>query len=273
MKTLANQTLLFDEDCPLCNAYTAGFIKAGMLDENGRKPYNSLTEADCQFVDANRARNEIALVDYQNKTVTYGVDSLLKVIGNSFPVIEKVGKAKPVYWFLKKLYSFISYNRKVIIPNKKTAEGSLQCIPDFKYGYRMAYIVLATLITAAVLYNYSALITTLPVGNFSRELILAVSQMIFQGMFLIGRDRKITLNYMGNLITVSLMGSLLLLPILLLSGFIAIPQMVILGWFLLTAAIMFIEHYRRIKLLGLPRYLCFTWVLYRVIALGIILNL
>jgi len=78
---------------------------------------------------------------------------------------------------------------------------------------------------------------------------------------------------MGNLITVSLMGSLLLLPILLLSGFIAIPQMIILGWFLLAAAIMFIEHYRRIKLLGLPRYLCFTWVLYRVIALGIILNL
>lgn len=36
MKTLQNQTLLYDEDCPLCQVYTTGFIKAKMLDENGR---------------------------------------------------------------------------------------------------------------------------------------------------------------------------------------------------------------------------------------------
>ena len=36
MKTLENQTLLFDEDCPLCRIYTSRFIKAGMLDENGK---------------------------------------------------------------------------------------------------------------------------------------------------------------------------------------------------------------------------------------------
>lgn len=104
MKKLHHQTLLYDEDCPLCNAYTAGFIKAGMLDKAGRKPYSHINEGDA-FVDANRARNEIALVDYQNGTVTYGVDSLLKVIGHSFPLIEKAGRAKPVHWLLKKLYS------------------------------------------------------------------------------------------------------------------------------------------------------------------------
>ena len=37
MKTLENQTLLYDEDCPLCSVYTTGFIKNGMLDVNGRK--------------------------------------------------------------------------------------------------------------------------------------------------------------------------------------------------------------------------------------------
>jgi hypothetical protein len=36
-----------------------------------------------------RAKNEIALVDTQNKTVILGIDGLLKVIGFSF-VIEKI---------------------------------------------------------------------------------------------------------------------------------------------------------------------------------------
>ena len=40
MKTLEDQTLLYNEDCLLCRAYTLGFIKAGMLDENGKKSYS-----------------------------------------------------------------------------------------------------------------------------------------------------------------------------------------------------------------------------------------
>ncbi|MFP9113813.1 hypothetical protein ACLI1A_07705 [Flavobacterium sp. RHBU_3] len=85
MKTLRHQTLVYDKDCPLCRAYTAGFVKTGMLDENGRLPYADLNAESCAFVDADRARNEIALIDHKSKTVTYGIDSLLKVLGHSMP--------------------------------------------------------------------------------------------------------------------------------------------------------------------------------------------
>jgi len=78
MKTLTNQTLLYDDDCPLCKAYTSGFIATGMLDKNGRKSYSELTYEERSFVYTHRACNEIALVDNNNKTVTYGIDSLLK---------------------------------------------------------------------------------------------------------------------------------------------------------------------------------------------------
>jgi len=272
MKTLANQTLLYDDACPLCSVYTSGFIKTGMLDAGGRKPYAQLTDDEMIYVDVQRAANEIALIDRQNKTVTYGVDSLLKVIGNSFPFVATVGNFKPVHYLLAKLYSFISYNRKVIIPNKKS-DAALQCIPDFKYSYRIAYIVFATLVTAIVLFHYSGLIKMLPEGNFGREMALATGQIIFQGLFLLNRDKQTAFNYFGNLISVSLMGSLLLVPMLLLSHFFEIHQLLILGWFGLTAATMFAEHYRRIILLSLPHYLCYTWVAYRLIALALILNL
>ena len=86
-------------------------------------------------------------------------------------------------------------------------------------------------------------------------------------------EKKIILNYIGNLMTVSLMGSLLLIPILILNVFFNVPQLITLGWLGITVLTMLIEHSRRIKLLELPFYLSITWVIYRMIALIIILNL
>lgn len=273
MKTLVNQTLLYDEDCPLCRVYTSGFIKAGMLDENGKKPYCQLSDEERIFIDVQRASNEIALVNNENKTVIYGIDSLLKVIGFSFPWMEKIGNLKPINFFLKKLYSFISYNRKVIIPSKITKEIKLQCIPDFNYQYRILYIFFATTTTTIVLYQFSDSIPILPKSTIAREPILAFGQIVFQSLFLIKFDKKIILNYIGNLMTVPLMGSLLLLPILILNLVLNIPELINLGWFGITVLLMLVEHSRRIKLLELPLFLSIAWVIYRIIALTIILNL
>ncbi|MRX38846.1 hypothetical protein GJU43_06140 [Flavobacterium sp. LC2016-23] len=273
MKTLQNQTLLYDEDCPLCQVYTTGFIKAKMLDENGRKSYCELSENEQAFVDVNRASNEIALIDNQNKTVLYGIDSLLKVIGFSFPLIEKTGNLKPIKFFLKKLYSFVSYNRKVIIPGKINKDIKLQCIPDFNYKYRLLFIGFATAITSIVLYHYAALLPVLPQAGSTREVLIALGQLAFQSLFMLKYDKKTILNYAGNLMTVSLLGSLVLLPVLILQAVVTIPENITLIWFAVTAFIMFMEHFRRIKILQLPKYLCFTWVAYRVIILLLILNL
>lgn len=272
MKTLQNQTLLYDEDCPLCQVYTSGFIKAKMLDENGRKSYCELNATEQSLVDVNRVANEIALIDNQNQTVIYGIDSLLKVIGFSFPLIEKIGNIKPIKFLLKKLYSFISYNRKVIIPSKINKEIKRQCIPDFNYKYRFLFIGFATVVTTIVLFNYSNLILGLPKTDMTRELLITLGQIIFQSLFILKLDKQMILNYTGNLMTISLMGSFLLLPILGFAQALNIPQSIILVWFAITILIMFMEHYRRIKILELPTYLCFTWVLYRVIVLSLILN-
>lgn len=271
MKTLENHTLLYDKDCPLCKVYTSGFIKTNMLDNNGRKPFCEISKQE-SYVDLQRATNEIALVDTKNKTVIYGIDSLLKVTGNSFPIIERIGNIKPIKFLLKKLYSFISYNRKVIIPSKKT-NTKLACVPTFNYRYRFLYIVFATLITTITLYNFSKLVPNLPETSVIREFIIAFGQIVFQSFFLLRKNRETIVNYMGNLMTVSLMGSLLLIPLLMVNSIISLPQLIILGWFGITILTMFIEHFKRVKLLELPSYLCYTWALYRIIILVILLNL
>ncbi len=272
MKTLENQTLLYDEDCPMCNVYTAGFIKAGMMDKNGRKPFVAITEAEQEYVDIQRATNEIALVNHHNKTVIYGIDSLLTIVGHSFPWMKKIGTTEPIYFLLKKLYKFISYNRKVIIPSREKENTTLQCVPDFNFTYRYLYLVFATVITVLTLYKCASILTLLPKASMSREIALATGQIVFQLAFLSRNDYKTNLNYVGNLLTVSLMGALILLPMIIVNQFITVPQLLILGWFGMTVLLMVVEHYRRVKILQLPHYLTATWIAYRILALLIILN-
>ncbi len=270
MKTLENHTLLYDEDCPLCTVYTNSFIKSKMLDSNGRKPFSNLEQNE-PYIDIERAVNEIALINTKNNTVIYGIDSLLKVIGFSFPIIEKIGHIKPVHYFLRKLYSFISYNRKVIVPS--TTKTEVQCVPDFNYKYRFLYIFTATLITTLVLFEFSKAITTIATSSIQQELIITFSQILFQYLFLTKIKTKSFINYIGNLMTVSLMGSLLLILLLALNSIMNLSQKGLLIGFSLTVLFMFFEHRRRVKILALPKYLSYTWVLYRLIVLLILLTL
>lgn len=273
MKTLKNQTLLYDKDCPLCNAYTSGFIKSNMLDTNGRKAYCDLTNDEEVFIDLKRATNEIALIDTKNKTVIYGIDSLLKVLGHSMPWIEGIGHIKPIKLVLKKLYAFISYNRKVIIPNKENKSQTLQCVPDFNYKYRYVYILFATLVTSIVLFKFSKTISVIPESNFLRESLIALGQIGFQTLFISKLKVEKQVNYIGNLMTVSLIGSLILIPVLVIHSIFSLPEIALLAWFGLTVTFMLYEHIRRVTLLELPKYLSATWVLYRVLVLMIILNI
>ena len=243
MKTLENQTLLYDEDCPLCRVYTSGFIKAGMLDENGKKPYCQLSDEEQNFIDVKRASNEIALVDNENKTVIYGIDSLLKVIGFSFPWMEKIGNLKPIKFILKKLYSFISYNRKVIIPSKIKKEIKLQCVPDFNFKYRILYIMFAVVSSSLLLNKFNDNLTILKTILFTTVLILIQSIILFK------LSKKIMLSYIGNFTTSILFGTLLLLPIIVLKSFINIPENTFHFYFCFIISITIIDIVRRIQII------------------------
>ena len=243
MKTLANQTLLYDEDCPLCRAYTSGFIKAGMLDENGKKSYCQLSDEEQKFIDVKRASNEIALVDNDNKTVIYGIDSLLKIIGYSFPWIAKIGNLKPIKIFLKKLYSFISYNRKVIIPGKINKEIRLQCVPNFNYKYRILYILFAVIVSSYLIKKY---IPTILVTKIIVILTLLIS---IQSILILKYSKDILLNYLGNFATSILFGSLLLVPILILKLFINLPSITFKIYSILIISVIIFDVFRRIQII------------------------
>ena len=158
------------------------------------------------------------------------------------------------------------------MPNPKMAKESVVCVPDFNVKYRFLYIVLALLATAFTLHAYSPLLPEFAQNGLAIEFGLATFQIFFQALFLSRKSFKTLLNYAGNLMTVSLFGALLLLPMLLINQFIFIHEFVATTYFLLVATVMFLEHFRRIDLLELPKLLCFTWILYRVLFLLLIVT-
>ena len=243
MKTLKNQTLLYDEDCPLCRVYTSGFIKAGMLDINGKKAYCQLSVKEQDFVDVKRASNEIALVDNINKTVVYGIDSLLKVIGFSFPWMEKIGNLRPINFFLKKLYSFVSYNRKVIIPGKINKNIQLQCVPDFSFKYRLLFILFAATVSGCIFQLLSNTFSTKETMGFQ------IGSLIFQSLLILKFSKEITVNYLGNFSVSFFCGSLLLLPIIILKSLLVISEIVAQLYFITIFLVVILDIFRRIQII------------------------
>lgn len=253
----------------MCDLYTRGFIKAGMLDDNGRVEYGK-AKVPASFDNA-RARDEIALIDYENGTVSYGLDSLIKVVGNSFPLFGRALQSPIIHGPLNILYSFISYNRKVIAP-PKTFEKRGACTPAFRVGYRVAYIVFAWFITSLILTRYSAtLYPFIPRSDFYREFLICGGQILFQLVFVLFITRDKLLHYIGSMMTVSLIGGLLLLPMLIVDRFVPVAPLLSMGWFAMVVTFMLFIHWRRVKWLGISSFATVGWVLYRLMVLWIVL--
>jgi predicted DCC family thiol-disulfide oxidoreductase YuxK len=269
MDTLRNHTILYDDECPACTKYTQAFVHTEMLDHKGRQPFTKMRNVYKGAIDWQRASDEIALIDHDSGKVTYGVESLFKIIGNAMPLFKPLFAMKLLQWLMKKVYFFISYNRKAIVPGK-VFEGYNTCSPTLNLTYRWAYIGFAWLLTSWVLTSYVQLLTPLvPATNFWREFVVCGGQIAFQAIFVRVVFRQRLIHYLGNLMTVSLAGAILLLPMILMSGLVG-PHIIYLLYFLLIVAAMCYEHARRVKILELPWYITGTWILYRLIVLYII---
>ncbi|WP_288461776.1 DCC1-like thiol-disulfide oxidoreductase family protein [uncultured Chryseobacterium sp.] len=266
MNILKNHTLIYDNECPMCNIYSKGFIKCGMLDEKGREAFTDMSFKNKDLIDFNRAKNEIALVDHEKNTVIYGLDSLLLIIGNSFPKLEKIARIQPLHWFFKKLYSFVSYNRKQIIPSAKDQHEEA-CVPDFNLKYRLAYFAFVVIFSGYILSIFSSKIGLGLTPNFWREFAICCGQIVWQTLVLKTYLKEKIWNYLGNMMTVSLIGTLLLIPALFLN--LNVNASVI--YFGTVVFIMLSEHLRRSRILKLNLFPTISWTVFRLTVLAVLI--
>jgi len=255
MRPLKNHLILYDAECPMCQLYTKAFTNTGMLDPNGRAPYQNMPEFACPLVDRQRAVNEIALIDKTTGEVRYGIDSLFAVIANSFPILRPLFTCKAFHWTMRKAYAFISYNRKVIIPAPKGDTHIIQ--PSFKLHYRIAWLLFTTLVIGSTLAAYTKS------GHPWHAYVLTAGQVFFQGLLISIIAPAKRWDYLGNMMTISFAGALLLLalkPFIPATGIAYLPIL----------ALMLLEHLRRTNLLSLDRTLTISWIFYQLFVIYIV---
>jgi len=139
--------------------------------------------------------------------------------------------------------------------------------------YRVAIMLSCIAITAYTLSRFSLLIQpflAIPY-DWRLELVIVTGQLVFQFPFIYHKPFAVKWVYFENMLMVSLIGSLLLIPLLLVNHFYPLPIEVNVAYFAGVVATLFFEHRRRIHRLHLPTYLCYTWIVYRLLILPFIL--
>ncbi|GGE59524.1 hypothetical protein EV200_103515 [Pedobacter psychrotolerans] len=141
-------------------------------------------------------------------------------------------------------------------------------------SYRIAYLLLTWFTTSYILTAYAHLLTDyVPLGGKYREYLICGGQIIFQGLIILVYKKEKLWDYLGNMMTISFAGSILLTPGLIVNHFFDIDPVMYILYFMLVAGLMFLEHIRRSKLLQLGWLMSITWAIYRLIVLGLIFNI
>jgi hypothetical protein len=141
-------------------------------------------------------------------------------------------------------------------------------------GYAFVFILAAAVFTSTVLLYYSFLLQQfLPPSNLAREYAICFGQLFFQGilLYILKTKPALTINYLKNMMMVSLLGALLLIPLLFVAHYIPIAPLICLAYFFAVVFFMFFNHKKRVEDIAAPWWLSYSWVLYRCLVLLIIL--
>ncbi len=269
---LKNRKLLIDKDCPMCNIYGKCFSEIGLIDKNTISPYQTIHDFYANQIDMERAKNEIALLDTETATTHYGIDAMIEILAHHSTLFKKFLYSQLIYAFLLRLYRFISYNRKVIYPTLKN-ENLRDCTPEVNTKYRWFYIIFVAIFTGLVL-NQFAFHLNARLGwehTWVREFLICFGQIGWQLVAISFFKKNKRLDYLGNMSTVSMIGGILLLPVILVNYYFPISLIGLTSMFGIVVSIMLVEHIRRCKLLDVPFAMTISWVGFRTVVLGIIL--
>lgn len=139
---------------------------------------------------------------------------------------------------------------------------------------RILLLVTSILLSAAVLSSIARMLEgylRLDYG-YAAELAVVSGQVLFQWVFMWNYGVRDKMSYAVAVLSVSLLGSILLLPLVWYSSYNTVGPAAVLVYFFSVVSIMFVVHALLVKNNNWPWYLCGTWVLYRLLVLLLILE-
>lgn len=208
--TSRNILVIYDGNCRFCNRLASLARRLSIIPEDQLKDYYDLDESKRELINAERFREEMAVVDPDTKTVSYGVRGILLALSYRFAFFhpDKI-KPGPVFTFI---YRLIALNRYVIMP--PPAGIRCDCEPDLHKGYRTGYLIICIVIALlfqALFFNVSGY------GFDLNLLILVVTGWMVPLLFVRLFNGSLRYyEYMGHLASVLFSASAVLIPLILL---------------------------------------------------------
>ncbi len=247
-----SKIIIYDDNCPLCSAYTSAFVKTGFLGRDGRKDFSNISPDLLKKINIQKSVNEIPLIDTNTNKVWYGIDALLELLNEKIPGIKTIGNIQPLKWILQKFYKFISYNRRVIVASKKKETG-FDCSPDFNIRYRFLFMAVFLVFNTLMLFPLQQYVLGKSIFHsniislqIAHALFVAVNVSI--GLLLKRRD---TFEYLGQINMIALMAILLCTPLIVINRYVVLRDGLFNSYYLGMVTLFVIHEYlRRMKYLS-----------------------
>jgi predicted DCC family thiol-disulfide oxidoreductase YuxK len=248
-----NKLLIYDDNCPLCSCYSSWFVRCGLLPTNGRTAFSALDSSLMQKIDFAKSKNEIPLLDTATGKVLYGIDSLLELLGQKCSLIKSTGNLPVINWLLRKLYKFISLNRKVIVA-QKCGNGSIDCSPDMNFTYRILFMAVFLLVNTLLLFplhhhlfiHFPSYQLTIPALQTAHFILVGINCLIATSL-----SRQKAIEFLGQVNMLALLAVLLLLPLAVLINLLPDNQIIHFAYVSFLSILLFKEYIRRIYYAGI----------------------
>lgn len=263
MKTLDNKLIIYDSNCKVCSSWRDFVIRFTSIPASKIKAFNDLPSNWKNSVDENKFKNVMALLDTTGGKTIYGADGVAYIFASQYPVIDFLFRSPLLFRLFNFLYKTQAYNRYIVATPK--SKFKCDCSPDRVVKYRVSYIILAVLLSTVLtcLFGISLKNFFFNVSSYAaatQMLLMAGTGWVLQIILAILFLKDKTLDYIGHLGSIMVVGLLILVPSML---FYAITAMSI--YFIpavsvvISSAVMLYLHIHRTRYLGISQAWTFSW--------------
>ncbi len=252
----SSKIIYFDNGCRVCRTGALLASKSGFSEQETLNPLQEMEEGAACDMEKARYCNEVAVYDPATKESRYGVKGILWVLEDKIGKIVRVFLFPPLYILINFFYHIFSYNRRMIAPAYVKMDND--CKPEFHWGFRLVYIVMAGLFSAFISYWMGSSLKEYFTSGYEYLLLVGAGWLIHAAMILVYRVKD-KMEYYGNLASIMLAGILMQVPFLFCFHFFGINYNWLYVSLVLSDILMTYMSYRRVKYLDLSQGITFAW--------------
>ncbi|MDV3308740.1 MAG: hypothetical protein LOY03_07985 [Cyclobacteriaceae bacterium] len=266
MKSLANKLIVYDSNCKVCTSLRDVVLQVTSIPETKVVAYGSMPPNLSDHVEAARIRNGMALIDTKGGETIYGSEGVAYIFSSQYRLVDFLLRSRLFLWLFTFLYRTLAYNRYIIAAPK--SRFLCDCFPDKVVRYRIAYILIALFIAIALTALFGISLRDFFPGMTRSEaamqmLLMAgtgwVAQIFAAKIFM--EDK--TLDYVGHLCSIMIVGLLILVPWMVFHAFTGIAAVYVPAFSVaISSATMLYLHIGRVRHLGLSQMWTVSWFLF-----------